>query len=186
VKVVDLELPGLKLIHPDVFGDERGFFLETYSVGPYAAAGIDVTFVQDNHSRSTKGTLRGLHYQSQPGQAKLVRVILGRIFDVAVDIRPKSPTFGRWLGVELDAEKREQIFVPVGFAHGFCVLSDAAEVEYKVSAPYDGKTECSIHYADPDLAVAWPVPKPLLSARDQQAESFAAFRARVTSQSSSS
>jgi dTDP-4-dehydrorhamnose 3,5-epimerase len=181
VKVLELELPGLKLIQPAVFGDERGFFLETYSAGRYAAAGIDVTFVQDNHSRSVHGTLRGLHYQSQPGQAKLVRVVVGRIFDVAVDIRPGSPTFGRWLGVELDADKHEQLFVPVGFAHGFCVLSDVAEVVYKVSSPYDGKTECSIDYADPDLAVAWPVPKPLLSARDQQAESFAAFRARVGS-----
>ncbi len=181
MKVLDLELSGLKLIQPDVFGDERGFFLETYSLGRYAAVGIDMPFVQDNHSRSVKGTLRGLHYQSQPGQSKLVRVVLGRIFDVAVDIRPRSPTFGRWLGVELDAEKREQLFVPVGFAHGFCVVSDFAEVEYKVSSPYDGKTECSIDYADPELAVAWPVPKPLLSARDQQAESFATFRARVTS-----
>jgi dTDP-4-dehydrorhamnose 3,5-epimerase len=181
VKVLELELPGLKLIQPAVFGDERGFFLETYSAGRYAAAGIDVTFVQDNHSRSVHGTLRGLHYQSQPGQAKLVRVVVGRIFDVAVDIRPGSPTCGRWRGVELDADKHEQLFVPVGFAHGFCVLSDVAEVVYKVSSPYDGKTECSIDYADPDLAVAWPVPKPLLSARDQQAESFAAFRARVGS-----
>jgi dTDP-4-dehydrorhamnose 3,5-epimerase len=181
VKVLDLELPGLKLLQPAVFGDERGFFIETYSAARYAAAGIDVTFVQDNHSRSVQGTLRGLHYQSQPGQAKLVRVVVGSIFDVAVDIRAGSPTFGRWQGVELDADKHEQLFVPVGFAHGFCVLSDVAEVEYKVSAPYDGKTECSIDYADPDLAVAWPVPKPLLSARDRQAESFAAFRARVGS-----
>jgi dTDP-4-dehydrorhamnose 3,5-epimerase len=181
MKVIELELPGLRLIQPAVFGDERGFFLETYSLGRYIAAGIDVTFVQDNHSRSIKDTLRGLHYQSEPGQAKLVRVVVGSIFDVAVDIRPGSPTFGRWQGVELDAEKHEQLFVPVGFAHGFCVLSDVAEVVYKVTSPYDGKTECSINYADPDLAVAWPVPKPLLSARDQQAESFAAFRARAGS-----
>ncbi|MDB4982179.1 MAG: dTDP-4-dehydrorhamnose 3,5-epimerase [Myxococcales bacterium] len=181
MKVLDLELPGLKLIQPDVFGDERGFFLETYSLSRYAAVGIDMPFVQDNHSRSVKGTLRGLHYQAQPGQAKLVRVVLGRIFDVAVDIRAGSPTFGRWLGVELDADKREQLFVPIGFAHGFCVVSDFAEVEYKVSSPYDGKTECSIDYADPELAVTWPLQKPLLSARDQKAESFATVRARVTS-----
>jgi dTDP-4-dehydrorhamnose 3,5-epimerase len=181
VKIVDLELGGLKLVQPEVIRDERGFFLETYSVARYAAAGIDVPFVQDNHSRSVKDTLRGLHYQSRPGQAKLVRVIAGRIWDVAVDIRPGSPTFGRWAGVELDAEKHEQIFIPVGFAHGFCVLSDIAEVEYKVSAPYDGKVECGLSYADPDLAVAWPVKTPLLSKRDQQAESFAAYRARVTS-----
>jgi dTDP-4-dehydrorhamnose 3,5-epimerase len=181
VKIVDLELPGLKLIQPDVLRDERGFFLETYSVERYRAAGIDVPFVQDNHSRSVKDTLRGLHYQSQPGQAKLVRVIVGRIWDAAVDIRPSSPTFGKWVGVELDADKHEQIFIPVGFAHGFCVLSDVAEVEYKVSSPYDGKTERGFSYADPEVAVAWPVKTPLLSKRDQQAESFAAFRARVGS-----
>jgi dTDP-4-dehydrorhamnose 3,5-epimerase len=179
VRITDLELDGLKLITPDIFGDDRGFFLETYNARRYQEAGIHVSFVQDNHSRSIKGTLRGLHYQSQPGQAKLVRVTLGRIWDVAVDIRPGSPTFGRWHGVELDAEKREQLFVPVGFAHGFCVLSDAAEVQYKVSAPYDAKTECGLNYADPDLAVAWPVKAPILSARDTQGESFASFRARV-------
>ena len=181
MKVTDLELAGIKLIRPDIFGDERGFFIETYSVERYAVAGIDMTFVQDNHSRSVKDTLRGLHYQSQPGQAKLVRVLVGRICDVVVDIRPRSPTFGKWLAHELDDRTREQLFIPVGFAHGFCVLSDAAEVEYKVSAPYDAKTECGIDYADPELAVAWPVRAPLLSARDQKAESFAAFRARVTS-----
>jgi dTDP-4-dehydrorhamnose 3,5-epimerase len=179
VQVTDLELPGLKLIRPNVFGDARGFFIETYNAGRYAEAGVREAFVQDNHSRSIKNTLRGLHYQSSPGQAKLVRVTLGRIWDVAVDIRPTSPTFGRWHGVELDAEKHEQLFVPIGFAHGFCVLSDFAEVQYKVSALYDAKTECSIDYADPELSVTWPVPEPLLSARDQQAESFAAFRARA-------
>jgi dTDP-4-dehydrorhamnose 3,5-epimerase len=179
VRIQNLDLEGLLLISPDIFGDDRGFFLETYNAPRYAEAGIRETFVQDNHSRSIKGTLRGLHYQSQPGQAKLVRVTLGRIFDVTVDIRPGSPTFGRWQGVELDAEKREQLFIPVGFAHGFCVLSDAAEVQYKVSTPYDAKTECSINYCDADLAVRWPVEAPILSARDMQAESFASFRARV-------
>jgi dTDP-4-dehydrorhamnose 3,5-epimerase len=180
VKAIDLELPGIKVVQPQVFADERGFFLETYSVERYAAAGIDVIFVQDNHSRSVKDTLRGLHYQSRPGQAKLVRVLVGRIWDVVVDIRPGSATFGKWLARELDDRAREQLFIPVGFAHGFCVLSDAAEVEYKVSAPYDGKTECTLDYADPELAVAWPVRAPLLSARDQKGESFAAYRARVT------
>jgi dTDP-4-dehydrorhamnose 3,5-epimerase len=179
VQTIDLELVGLKLLRPAIFGDERGFFQETYNATRYAEAGIAETFVQDNHSRSVKGTLRGLHYQSHPGQAKIVRVTLGRIWDVAVDIRPDSLTFGKWLGVELDAEKKEQLFVPVGFAHGFCVLSDAAEVQYKCSALYDPKTECALHYADPELAVRWPVDEPLLSARDQQAEPFASFRARV-------
>jgi dTDP-4-dehydrorhamnose 3,5-epimerase len=179
VEVINLALEGLKLIRPKVLGDERGFFQETYSVSRYASAGIDVTFVQDNHSRSVKGTLRGLHYQSSPGQAKLVRVVLGKIWDVAVDIRPTSKTFGQWFGAEIDAERREQIFIPVGFAHGFCVLTDAAEVEYKVSSPYDASTECGLSYADPDLAIAWPIAKPLLSARDQHAESFATLRARL-------
>jgi dTDP-4-dehydrorhamnose 3,5-epimerase len=179
VQVINLELAGLKLIQPTVFSDERGFFLETYSAPRYRDAGIDVRFEQDNHSRSVKGTLRGLHYQSSPGQAKLVRVSLGRIWDVAVDIRPDSSTFGRWQAVELDDKKREQLFVPVGFAHGFCVLSDFAEVQYKVSSPYDQKTECGLDYADPDLKVDWPIASPLLSNRDRQAESFASYRARV-------
>jgi dTDP-4-dehydrorhamnose 3,5-epimerase len=179
VRVVDLDLSGLKLVQPEVFGDERGFFQETYNAPRYAAAGIAVGFVQDNHSRSVKGTLRGLHYQSSPGQAKLMRVSLGRIWDVAVDIRPDSKTFGQWRAVELDDQKREQLFVPVGFAHGFCVLSDFAEVQYKVSSPYDAKTECGLNYADPELNVAWPIAEPLLSARDKSGESFASYRARV-------
>ncbi|HEX2673694.1 MAG TPA: dTDP-4-dehydrorhamnose 3,5-epimerase [Polyangiaceae bacterium] len=179
MQVVDGKLAGIKIIRPKVFGDDRGFFLESYNAPAYAAAGIDAVFVQDNHSRSVKGTLRGVHYQSKPGQAKLVRVILGRIWDVTVDIRPDSTTFGQWDAVELDDKSREQLFVPIGFAHGFCVLSEFAEVEYKVSAPYDPDTECSISYADPELAIKWPVNHPLLSVRDQQAESFASFRARV-------
>lgn len=179
MQVIDLELNGLKLIRPQVFGDERGFFLESYSAPRYQAAGIDVTFVQDNHSLSVKGTLRGLHYQSSPGQAKLMRVSRGRIWDVAVDIRPDSKTFGRWQALELDDQKHEQLFIPVGFAHGFCVLSDVAEVQYKVSTPYDAKTECALSYADPELDVAWPVTSPVLSGRDLQAESFASYRARA-------
>lgn len=179
VKVIDLELAGLKLIQPTVFADDRGFFLETYSWPRYRAAGIDVSWEQDNHSRSVKGTLRGLHYQSHPGQAKLVRVSLGRIWDVVVDIRPESSSFGHAHGLVLDDQKREQLFVPVGFAHGFCVLSDFAEVQYKVSTPYDATSECSLNFADPELMIDWPVTSPLLSARDQQAESFASFRARV-------
>jgi dTDP-4-dehydrorhamnose 3,5-epimerase len=179
VQAIDLELAGLKLIQPAIFGDERGFFLETYNAARYAEAGIVETFVQDNHSRSVKATLRGLHYQAHPGQAKLVRATLGRIWDVAVDIRPDSATFGRWLGFELDAEKREQLFIPVGFAHGFCVLSDVAEVQYKCSALYDAKAENTLDYADPELAVRWPVDQPLLSARDRKGESFASFRGRA-------
>lgn len=179
MRVIDLELEGLKLIQPQVFGDARGFFLEAYNAPRYAEAGIGVVFMQDNHSLSVKGTLRGLHYQSSPGQAKLMRVSRGRIWDVAVDIRPGSKSFGRWQAMELDDEKHEQLFIPNGFAHGFCVLSDVAEVQYKVSTPYDAQTECALSYADPDLKVAWPVSSPLLSARDLKAESFASYRARV-------
>jgi dTDP-4-dehydrorhamnose 3,5-epimerase len=179
MKVFDLPLAGLKLIQPAVFSDNRGFLLESYNEPRYRAAGVDVRFQQDNHSRSAKGTLRGLHYQSTPGQAKLVRVAAGKIWDVAVDIRPDSSTFGRWHGVELDDQLHQQLFLPVGFAHGFCVLSEFADVQYKVSSPYDAATECGLDYADPELNVAWPVESPVLSARDQRTESFASFRARV-------
>ena len=175
----ELKLSGLKLVSPDLFGDSRGFFLESYSEPRYAEAGIDCRFVQDNHSRSRQGTLRGLHYQSTPGQAKLLRVASGLIFDVAVDIRPDSPTFGQWEGVRLDAEKHEQLFVPVGFAHGFCVLSETADVLYKVSSVYDPATECTLSWDDPEIAVAWPVQEPLLSARDRAGESFADYKKRV-------
>ncbi len=179
MQVRELRLGGLKLIQPQVFRDDRGFFVETYSQPRYAAAGVDCTFVQDNHSRSAAGTLRGLHFQSAPGQAKLMRVSSGRIFDVAVDVRPDSPTFGQWEGVYLDGEEHQQLFVPVGFAHGFCVVSESADVAYKVSSVYDAKTECTLSWDDPTLAVAWPVPNPTLSARDLRGESFAAYVQRV-------
>jgi len=179
MEITELPLAGLKLIRPHVFRDSRGFFVETYSEPRYREAGIDVHFVQDNHSRSAKGTLRGLHYQSSPGQAKLIRVIHGRIFDVAVDIRPESPTFGKWAGEYLDAEEHLQLFIPAGFAHGFCVVSEAAEVTYKVSSVYDAKTEVGMRWNDPDIGVEWPIQEPLLSARDQSAESFREFAQRV-------
>jgi dTDP-4-dehydrorhamnose 3,5-epimerase len=179
MKATELELSGLKLLEPRVFADERGFFLESYQRERYRAVGIECEFVQDNHSRSSQGTLRGLHYQSSPGQAKLLRVVSGRIFDVAVDIRPESPTFGRWKGVYLDAETHAQLFVPIGFAHGFCVVSETADVLYKVSSPYDSTTECGLAWDDPDIGVEWPTQQPLLSARDRAAESFASYRARV-------
>lgn len=179
MEVCALAIPDLKLVTPRVFPDHRGFFLESYQEARYADAGISVRFVQDNHARSTLGTLRGLHYQSSPGQAKLVRAVRGRVFDVAVDIRPDSPTFGRWAGVELDAETHQQLFIPVGFAHGYCVLSEIAEVEYKVSSYYDAAAEMSLRWNDPEIGVAWPAVTPVLSARDEQAEAFAAYRARV-------
>lgn len=179
MEIIDLPLPGAKLLKPRVFRDVRGFFLESYSAPRYAAAGIHESWVQDNHSLSRRGSLRGLHYQSKPGQAKLVRVTRGRIYDVIVDIRPSSPAFGKWHGLEIDAEEHNQIYVPVGFAHGFAVLSDVAEVQYKVSTPYDGATESAIRWNDPELGVAWPLQDPVLSERDQQSESFSAFKSRI-------
>jgi len=154
MEIIELPLPGAKLIRPRVFRDARGFFFESYSAPRYREAGMPEDWVQDNHSLSCQGTLRGLHYQSTPGQAKLVRVTRGRIFDAIVDIRPGSPTFGKWHGEEVDAEQHGQIYIPVGFAHGFCVLSELAEVQYKVSTPYDGATECAIRWNDPDIGVA--------------------------------
>lgn len=179
MEVIDLSLSGLKLIKPRVFADSRGFFLESYREDRYKEAGIACGFVQDNHSRSVKGTLRGLHYQSQPGQAKLLRVTSGKIFDVAVDIRPASPTFGKWEGVYLDSSEHHQLFIPVGFAHGFCVVSDSADVLYKASNNYDPATECTLQWDDPSVGVAWPDVEPILSARDQRAESFVDLKKRL-------
>jgi dTDP-4-dehydrorhamnose 3,5-epimerase len=178
MKVTPLPLSGLLLIQPDVLRDGRGFFLESWSRQKYLDAGIDCTFVQDNHSRSVERALRGLHYQESPGQAKLIRVVTGRIFDVAVDIRPGSPTFGRWHGHYLDEEQHHQLFIPVGFAHGFCVSSGTADVLYRVSAPFSAAAERTIAWDDPELDVEWPVPDPVLSARDRAGESFSEFRRR--------
>jgi dTDP-4-dehydrorhamnose 3,5-epimerase len=172
MQVADLRLSGLKLITPKVFSDERGFFFESYRKANFAAAGIDVSFVQDNAAFSKRGTLRALHYQSRPGQAKLVTCIQGRIWDVAVDIRPESPTFGEWEAVELNDRNHTQIFIPIGFAHGYCVLSETALVHYKVSSVYDPKTECAIRWNDPSLHIAWPFPNPILSPRDETSPFF--------------
>ena len=158
-------LDGLILIQPKVFKDTRGFFLETYRVG-------DLEFSQDNHSYSVKNVIRGMHFQSSPGQAKLVRCAVGAIFDVAVDMRKNSPTFGQWEGVILDSENHHQLFIPVGFAHGFCVLSDGAHVMYKVSAPFDPKTEVGFRFDDPDIGIKWPVMEPILSERDKTSPFF--------------
>ncbi len=180
MKVVDLELEGAKLISPNVFRDARGFFVETYQRHRFAAVGIELEFVQDNHSRSAQGTLRGLHYQSSPGQAKLVRVVRGQIYDVIVDIRPHSATFGEHYGCLLDDVQNQQLFVPVGMAHGFCVLSDFADVCYKVSSPYVAATECGIRFNDPTLAIVWPIADPLVSERDRNTESFGDYRRRTS------
>jgi dTDP-4-dehydrorhamnose 3,5-epimerase len=163
-------LPGVTLITPHVFPDPRGFFIETYRLDDFRRAGIADTFVQDNHSRSTRGVVRGLHYQKAPAaQGKLLRAIVGEIFDVAADIRRGSPTFGRWLGVRLSAENRLMLYVPPGFAHGFAVLSDVAEIEYKVTTPYSPEHERSLLWNDPALGIEWPVADPILSDRDRRA-----------------
>ena len=176
--VVDLPLRGLRLIKPKVLPDARGFFLESYRKDILATHGIDVDFMQDNHSRSAQNTVRGLHFQRPsakgPGQAKLLRVVAGKVFDVAVDIRKGSPTFGKWHAAVLDAEQHHQLFVPVGFAHGFCVLSESAEVLYKVSSVYDPATESGFAFDDATVGVDWPVKRgaALLSNRDVDARSF--------------
>ena len=162
-------LPGVLLIEPKVFGDARGFFFESYNRHAFAeASGLDVDFVQDNHSRSALGVLRGLHYQIQQPQGKLVRVVAGAVFDVAVDIRKASPTFGQWVGIELSAENKKMIWVPPGFAHGFLVLSESAEFLYKTTDYYAPSHERAIAWNDPDIGIAWPLAAaPLLSAKDQ-------------------
>lgn len=167
MRVSATRLAGLLLVEPDVFSDERGFFLETYSAAALAAEGLSIGFVQDNHSRSVRDTIRGLHYQSGIGQAKLVRVARGRIWDVAVDIRPDSPTFGSWEAFELDDLEHRQVYVPVGFAHGFGVLSDVADVCYKVSRAYDPELERGVLWNDPAIGISWPIDSPLLSERDR-------------------
>ena len=168
MEIKDLSLPGVKFIRPKIFHDDRGFFRETFREPLYREAGIDCGFVQDNHSFSKKGTIRGMHFQRTPGQAKLVTVMAGKIFDVFVDIRPNSPTFGKWDGVYLDAELGEQIFVPVGYAHGFCVVSDHAHVCYKVSHIYDPREERNFRFDDPFVGIHWPIETPLISDRDRQ------------------
>jgi dTDP-4-dehydrorhamnose 3,5-epimerase len=163
------KLDGVVLVEPPVHGDERGFMLESYARQEWTDLGVDVEFVQQNHSRSSKGTLRGIHFQTSPGQAKLVRCARGSIVDVAVDLRQDSPTYGEWEAHVLDDEKHHQLFVPVGFGHGFAVLSELADVCYQVSSLYDPATEAGIAWDDPDVAVDWQVTDPLLSERDKKA-----------------
>jgi dTDP-4-dehydrorhamnose 3,5-epimerase len=176
-KALETRLHGLVLIEPEVHGDDRGFLVETYSAPHWRELGIDVEFVQDNHSRSRNGALRGLHFQTSPGQAKLVRCMRGRIWDVAVDLRQDSPTYGQWEGHELDDVSHRQLFVPIGFAHGFCVLSDDADVAYKLSSVYNPETEAGVAWNDPDIAVEWPIAEPQLSERDRAARPLAEMAA---------
>jgi dTDP-4-dehydrorhamnose 3,5-epimerase len=170
MNVVETKLHDCVIIEPKVFGDERGFFLETFQAERYAdLAGITLPFVQDNHSRSSNAVLRGLHYQKTKPQGKLVRVVRGEVYDVAVDIRQGSPTFGQWEGVILSEENKRQFWVPPGFAHGFLVLSDTADFEYKCTDYYDPSDEGSVLWNDPDLDIPWPIATPILSNKDASA-----------------
>jgi len=164
-----LEIDGVVLVEPKVFYDERGFFMETYKMPDFAAAGITQQFIQDNHSRSTRGILRGLHYQKPPfAQGKLVRAIRGEIFDVAVDIRKGSPTHGEWVSAILSAENKNMLYIPEGFAHGFLVLSEIAEVVYKATNVYSPEAEAGIIWNDKDLNIKWPLDEPVLADRDRK------------------
>src|SRR3954462_15123535 len=166
---LETRLDGLVLLAPKVHGDERGFFVEPFRADVARAHGIPTGFVQDNHSRSRQGTVRGIHFQTHPGQGKLVRVARGKVFDVAVDLRRGSPTFGEWEGVELRDEDGRQLWIPVGFGHGFCVLSQTADFVYKCTNYYDGATEAGIKFDDPDVGVQWPDVELLYSERDRDA-----------------
>jgi dTDP-4-dehydrorhamnose 3,5-epimerase len=166
MNVVPTELPGVLVVEPEIHGDARGFFFEAYHQRRYVEAGIPWPFVQDNISRSARGILRGLHYQHPRAQGKLISVLIGRIWDVAVDIRRGSATFGKWVGVELSEDNRRQLWIPPGFAHGFCVLSDSADVAYKCTDFYAPEHEHTILWNDPQLAIPWPVEQPRLSAKD--------------------
>jgi dTDP-4-dehydrorhamnose 3,5-epimerase len=175
MKIIETKIPDVKLIEPKVFGDERGFFMETWNEKAFRAAGINATFVQDNHSRSVKNTLRGLHYQIKQPQGKLVRVTRGEVFDVAVDLRKNSPTFGQWVGEVLSEENHRMLWVPPGFAHGFLVTSETADFQYKCSDFYAPQQERCIHWADRKLGVDWPILDgidPLVSQKDQEGSSL--------------
>lgn len=176
MKITPTAIPDVLIIEPQVFGDQRGFFMETWNRRKFAAVGLDFDFVQDNHSSSVKGTLRGLHYQVSNPQGKLVRVTAGEVFDVAVDLRKGSPTFGHWEGTILSAENQRLFWVPAGFAHGFLVLSETAEFQYKCTDYYNPASERCIIWNDPQLNITWPLPggqSPILSAKDQQGVPFA-------------
>ena len=170
---IETEIPDLVLIEAVAHGDDRGFLVEAFREDRWRELGVDARFVQENHSRSRGGILRGLHFQLRPGQAKLVRCIRGAIWDVAVDLRRDSPTYRRWEGVLLDDQNQRQLFVPVGFAHGFCVMSEEADVHYKLSSYYDPDTEAGIRWDDPEIAVEWPIDHPQLSDRDMLAPRLA-------------
>lgn len=174
MKVTETALPGVLVIEPQVFVDQRGFFLETFNADRYRHyAGLSLTFVQDNHTRSSRGVLRGLHFQKQHPQGKLVRAARGEIFDVVADVDPKSPTFGRWVGVTLSDANHRQVFIPPGYAHGFVVVSEVADCQYKCTEYYDAESQAGVIWNDPDLGIAWPIHDPTLSERDRQLPTLA-------------
>lgn len=168
MNIIPTEIPDVLIIEPRVFGDERGFFMETWNTSAFADAGLDLTFVQDNHSRSQKGVLRGMHFQMPGPQGKLVRVTQGAVFDVAVDLRKSSPTFGKWVGVELSAQNKRMFWVPEGFAHGFLTLEDDTDFLYKCTASYAPQNEHSLAWDDPAVGIEWPLAgiKPIISDKD--------------------
>jgi dTDP-4-dehydrorhamnose 3,5-epimerase len=169
LNVIQTGIPDLLIIEPRVFADERGFFLEIFHAARFREAGLPDSFVQDNHSRSKRGVIRGLHYQEPEGQGKLVRCTRGALFDVAVDIRAGSPAFGRWYGMELSEETMRMLWIPAGFAHGFCALTDEADLVYKCTVPYSPRHEHSIVWNDPEIGIKWPVSDPVLSPKDAAA-----------------
>jgi dTDP-4-dehydrorhamnose 3,5-epimerase len=180
-KIESRHLDGIVVVVPDVFEDERGFFMETFREDKFAELGLPSRFVQDNHSRSAKNVLRGLHFQWDPPMGKLMRVTEGLAFLVAVDIRKGSPTLGQWYGTEGSAQNKRQIWAPAGFARGFCVLSDHAEIQYKVTGFYNDKTESGIRWDDPEIGIQWPVTDPILSAKDASAQSLSDWLKRPES-----
>ena len=175
MKVIETAIPGVLIIEPRAFGDSRGFFMETWNAATFADAGLDLAFVQDNHSRSQKGVLRGLHFQNPGPQGKLVRVTNGAVFDVAVDLRQSSPTFGQWVGVELSAANKRMFWVPEGFAHGFLTLEDDTDFLYKCTAPYAPQSEHTLAWSDPAVGIEWPVAglDPIISEKDARGLSLA-------------
>jgi dTDP-4-dehydrorhamnose 3,5-epimerase len=179
MKIIPCDIPGLLVIEPRVFGDERGFFMESWNAAAFAEAGLDLSFVQDNHSRSARGVLRGLHFQNPGPQGKLVRVVSGAVWDVAVDLRKSSPTFGKWFGLELSAANKRMFWVPEGFAHGFVTLADDTDFLYKCTAPYAPQNEHSLAWDDPDVGIEWPLAgiEPQLSDKDRNGVSLAAAKA---------
>jgi dTDP-4-dehydrorhamnose 3,5-epimerase len=169
MNIIPTDLPGVAIIEPKVFGDSRGFFMETFNRERYLAAGFPAAFAQDNISVSRRGVLRGLHFQNPHAQGKLVYVLAGEVFDVAVDVQRGSPTFGRWVGVTLSSDNKRQLYVPAGYAHGFCVTSESAVFAYKCTEAYHPQSERTIRWDDPQLAIAWPIARPTVSERDSHA-----------------